>query len=59
MLLGDLIMLLCGVMVLDFVYVVYISIGDICVGVKINGNYCLFSIFLKNGDIIEVLYFKG
>lgn len=38
---GDFILLLIGVMLLDFVYVVYIELGYIIVVVKINGWECL------------------
>lgn len=57
--LGDLITLPRGATVLDFAYAVHTSIGDTCVGAKINGNHRPLSTLLKNGDTIEVLHAKG
>lgn len=61
MLKGEICVLLCGVMVLDFVYVVYSDLGNQCVVVKINNELLLLCMELKNGDIVEVvmvLYLK-
>lgn len=47
--------LLCGVMVFDFVYLIYSDFGNQCVVVKINNELLLLCIELKSGDIVEVI----
>lgn len=55
---GDVYELLNGFVLFDFVYCVYIEIGNKIIGVKINGKIVIFDYKLKMGDIIDILMFK-
>lgn len=52
---GDLITLPRQASALDFAYAVHTSIGDSCVGAKINGRHRPISSVLRNGDVVEIL----
>lgn len=52
---GDLINLPQGASVLDFAYAVHTTIGDTCVGAKINGRHRPLRARLQNGDSIEII----
>lgn len=56
---GDVIKLLCGVMLIDFVYVIYMWIGLVCVGVKIDGLWVLLWLCLKNGQLVDIIIVEG
>lgn len=45
----------CGVILIDFVYVVYMDIGNICVGCKINGKIMFLVMEFYNGDEVEII----
>lgn len=55
---GDTIQLPKGSTALDFAYRIHTSIGDRCMGVKINGKMGKIDDVLKTGDLIEVLLSK-
>jgi GTP pyrophosphokinase len=55
---GDTIQLPKGSTALDFAYRIHTSIGDRCIGVKINGKMGKIDDELKNGDLVEVLLGK-
>ena len=55
---GDTIQLLKGSTALDFAYRIHTSVGDRCIGVKINGKMGKINDELKNGDLVEVLLGK-
>jgi guanosine-3',5'-bis(diphosphate) 3'-pyrophosphohydrolase len=44
-----------GAMPLDFAYAVHTSVGDTCIGVKINGELKPLRTLLNNGDVVEVV----
>jgi guanosine-3',5'-bis(diphosphate) 3'-pyrophosphohydrolase len=44
-----------GAMPLDFAYAVHTSVGDTCIGVKINGELKPLRTILQNGDVVEVI----
>ena len=52
---GKLISLPAGAMPLDFAYAVHTSVGDSCVGVKINGELRPLRTLLSNGDVVEIV----
>ncbi|MEM7198331.1 MAG: RelA/SpoT AH/RIS domain-containing protein, partial [Pseudomonadota bacterium] len=51
---GDLYVLPKGASVIDFAYAVHTSIGDRCMGCKINGRIMPLRTLLENGDQIEI-----
>jgi GTP pyrophosphokinase len=55
---GDTIQLPKGSTALDFAYRIHTSIGDRCMGVKINGKMGKIDDVLKTGDLVEVLLSK-
>lgn len=46
---GCIVEFLMGVIVVDFVYVVYIDVGNICVGVRVNCKFYFLSKFFDIG----------
>jgi len=52
---GTLIALPHGATPLDFAYAVHSSIGDHCIGVKINGVERPLRTQLRNGDVVEII----
>ncbi len=56
---GDLIGLPVGSTPVDFAYAVHSSVGDKCVGVKINGEIRPLRTVLQNGDQVEILTSKA
>jgi GTP pyrophosphokinase len=52
---GQLIALPKGATPIDFAYAVHTSIGDSCVGAKINGRHAPLVTELENGDEVEVI----
>jgi len=52
---GTLIALPQGATPLDFAYAVHSSIGDHCIGVKINGDERPLRSILHNGDVVEII----
>ncbi|MBO5910358.1 MAG: bifunctional (p)ppGpp synthetase/guanosine-3',5'-bis(diphosphate) 3'-pyrophosphohydrolase, partial [Clostridia bacterium] len=44
-----------GANCIDFAYAVHTSIGNRCVGAKINGKFVPLTTELKNGDVCEIL----
>lgn len=56
---GDLINLPHGATAIDFAYAVHTTIGDTCVGAKINGRYRPLRTRLGNGDSVEILCSKA
>lgn len=55
---GDVMELLFGFVLIDFVYCVYLEIGNKIIGVKVNGKMVMLDYKLKIGDIIEILMSK-
>jgi GTP diphosphokinase / guanosine-3',5'-bis(diphosphate) 3'-diphosphatase len=55
---GDTIQLPKGSSALDFAYKVHTSIGDRCMGVKINGKMGKIDDSLETGDLVEILLSK-
>ncbi|MCL2439218.1 MAG: RelA/SpoT family protein [Alphaproteobacteria bacterium] len=55
---NDLVQLPKGAIVLDFAYSVHSSLGNSCVGAKINGAIASIRRELKNGDEVEILTSK-
>lgn len=56
---GDLKKLSQGATILDFAYEIHSSIGDTCVGGKVNGKIVPIRHELKNGDKVEILTAKN
>lgn len=52
---GDLIRLPVGGTVLDFAYEIHSSIGNTCIGAKVNNKVVPLSFALTNGDQVEIL----
>jgi (p)ppGpp synthase/HD superfamily hydrolase len=52
---GQLIALPKGATPIDFAYAVHTSIGDSCVGCKINGQHAPLSTELENGDEVDIV----
>ena len=55
---GELIQLPLGACPVDFAYAVHTSLGDTCVGAKINGRVVPLRTGLTNGDQVEILRSK-
>jgi len=55
---GDTIQLPKGSTALDFAYRIHTTIGDHCLGVKINAKMAKFDDELKTGDLVEILLGK-
>lgn len=56
---GDVVKFFCGVILIDFVYVIYMWIGNVIVGVKIDYMCVLFWMWVKNGQFIEIIIVEG
>ncbi len=56
---GDLTALPRGASPVDFAYAVHSSLGDTCVGAKVNGRMVPLRTVLQNGDQVEVITQKG
>lgn len=56
---GDLIGLPVNSTPVDFAYAVHSSVGDTCVGAKINGEIRPLRTILQNGDQVEILTSKA
>lgn len=52
---GELIQLPAGATPVDFAYAVHTSLGDTCVGAKVNGQVVPLRFKLANGDQVEIL----
>jgi RelA/SpoT family (p)ppGpp synthetase len=52
---GQLIALPKGATPIDFAYAVHTSVGDSCVGCKVNGQHAPLSAELENGDEVEIV----
>lgn len=52
---GELISLPAGATCVDFAYAIHTSVGDTCVGAKVNGRVVPLKTILQNGDQIEIL----
>jgi GTP pyrophosphokinase len=52
---GQLIALPRGATPIDFAYAVHTSVGDSCVGARINGSHAPLVTELKNGDEVEII----
>jgi GTP diphosphokinase / guanosine-3',5'-bis(diphosphate) 3'-diphosphatase len=52
---GQLIALPRGATPIDFAYAVHTSVGDSCVGCKINGRHATLVTVLKNGDEVNII----
>jgi GTP diphosphokinase / guanosine-3',5'-bis(diphosphate) 3'-diphosphatase len=52
---GQLIALPQGATPIDFAYAVHTSVGDSCVGSKVNGRHAPLVTQLKNGDEVEII----
>jgi GTP diphosphokinase / guanosine-3',5'-bis(diphosphate) 3'-diphosphatase len=52
---GQLIALPRGATPIDFAYAVHTSVGDSCVGCKINGSHAALVTQLENGDEVEII----
>jgi GTP diphosphokinase / guanosine-3',5'-bis(diphosphate) 3'-diphosphatase len=52
---GQLIALPRGATPIDFAYAVHTSVGDSCVGCKINGRHATLVTELKNGDEVQII----
>jgi RelA/SpoT family (p)ppGpp synthetase len=56
---GELIQLPQGATPVDFAYAVHTTLGDTCVGARVNGKAVPLRTQLKNGDQVEVLRSSG
>ena len=56
---GDLIALPRGATPVDFAYAVHSTVGDTCVGAKVNGRMMPLRTVLHNGDQVEIVTQKG
>ncbi|WP_448585550.1 RelA/SpoT family protein [Thermaurantiacus sp.] len=56
---GELIQLPQGATPVDFAYAVHTTLGDTCVGARVNGKTVPLRMQLKNGDQVEVLRSSG
>jgi len=56
---GDLIALPRGATPVDFAYAVHSTVGDTCVGSKVNGRMVPLRTTLHNGDQVEIVTQKG
>ncbi|GHT92690.1 GTP pyrophosphokinase [Alphaproteobacteria bacterium] len=52
---GDLITLPRGATVVDFAYEIHTSIGNTCIGVRINGKIVPLKTVLRNGDQVDII----
>ena len=52
---GKLIALPSGATPIDFAYAVHTSVGDSCVGAKVNGRHAPLVTELKNGDEVDII----
>ncbi len=52
---GKVIALPKGATPIDFAYAVHTSVGDSCVGAKINGNHAPLVTALRNGDEVDII----
>ncbi len=52
---GQLIALPLGATPIDFAYAVHTSVGDSCVGSKVNGRHAPLVTHLRNGDEVEII----
>lgn len=52
---GDLITLPRGATVIDFAYEIHTSIGNTCIGVRINGKMVPLKTVLRNGDQVDII----
>lgn len=52
---GDLITLPRGATAVDFAYNIHTSIGNTCIGVRINGKMVPLKTVLKNGDQVDII----
>jgi GTP pyrophosphokinase len=52
---GDLISLPRGATAVDFAYEIHTSLGNTCIGVKINNKMASLKTILKNGDQVDIL----
>ena len=56
---GDLIALPKGANAIDFAYAVHTSVGNSCVGCRINGQHAPLMTELENGDQVEIIRSKA
>ncbi|MGE0212317.1 MAG: bifunctional (p)ppGpp synthetase/guanosine-3',5'-bis(diphosphate) 3'-pyrophosphohydrolase [Parvibaculaceae bacterium] len=56
---GDLIALPKGANAIDFAYAVHTSVGNSCVGCRINGRHAPLMTELENGDQVEIIRSKA
>jgi len=56
---GKLIALPKGATPIDFAYAVHTSVGDSCVGAKVNGSHAPLVTELQNGDEVEIIRSKA
>jgi GTP pyrophosphokinase len=52
---GDLITLPRGATVVDFAYEIHTSIGNTCIGVRVNGKMVPLKTVLRNGDQVDII----
>ena len=56
---GDVIQLIRGSTALDFAYSIHTSMGNSCIGAKVNGNLVPLNSEIANGDQIQIILSKG